>query len=211
MKKIDMTKGKILRILISIAIPLVLSNLMNMAYNFTDMYWVGKVGTESLSALGTAGLYIWLSAGVIMVSKVGTEIYLAQAVGRKDDSEIKAYAINGIKLGLLISFAYTFIVVVFRDQLINIFDLELVTAGFAKEYLIFGGIAIFFMMMNQLYMSVFQSLGNTKIIFLYISIGLVANMILDPLFILTFNMGVTGAAVATLIGSLLPFILFTIT
>ncbi|MGL5021012.1 MAG: MATE family efflux transporter, partial [Mycoplasmatales bacterium] len=45
----------------------------------------------------------------------------------------------------------------------------------------------------------------------YISIGLVANMILDPLFILTFNMGVTGAAVATLIGSLLPFILFTIT
>ena len=210
MKHRDMTKGNVAKILIIIAMPVILSNLMNMAYNFIDMYWVGKINEQALGALGTAGLFIWLSNGVIMLSRIGLEVLLAQALGEKKLDKAKRVATNGIKYGIIIALLFSLFIIFNRSWLIDIFNLLPAESEMAKVYLVYGGASIFFMMMNQVYMSLFQSLGKTMYIFIFMVIGLVTNMILDPFFIFGLELGIEGAALATLIGSAIPAILFTL-
>ncbi|MGL4383237.1 MAG: MATE family efflux transporter, partial [Bacilli bacterium] len=80
----------------------------------------------------------------------------------------------------------------------------------AMTYLIYVAPGVFFILLTQVYSSIYNGLANTKIVLAFITVGLILNMVLDPLFILTFNQGVQGAAIATSISGAVPCILFTI-
>ena len=68
--RIDLTSGSIVDKLIKLAIPIMGTSFIQMAYNLTDMMWVGKIGSSAVAAVGTAGFYPWLASALIMISRV---------------------------------------------------------------------------------------------------------------------------------------------
>lgn len=210
MKLKDLTYGKILKNLLIIALPLTLTNVINMAYNLTDMYWIGQVGYQAVTAIGTAGLFLWLAYGFFQFSSSGTQIKVSHAVGEKNYDDVRYYAITGLKISTLVGIGYGLAIFVFRGFAIDIFRLPVAnTAIQAKAYLSIVSFAVVFQAINATYVAIFNGVGNSKMVLLISSTGLIVNMILDPLFIQVFNMGVNGAAFATLIASTVPTSIFT--
>lgn len=204
----DLTKGSIGRELLYLALPLMLANLVNIAYNMIDMFYIGQSGDEALSAVGTAGLYLWLASSVVFFSKQGMETLLSQSIGRGSIFESRNVMKTGITLNVIISTVYSLFVLVFATPLIHVFHLDSeVINSMGITYLRIASIAIWFMMINQNLMSVFQSRGQTKQVLVYNAIGLIFNIILDPILIMTLGLGAAGAAIATVIANLIVFVI----
>lgn len=211
MKKIDLSKGSIIKGLLILSLPLILTNLLNLAYTWADMFWIGKLGTSQQSAVGTAGLYYWLSAGVIGLVKIGTEVSIAQNVGDNRPKIVEKYAQTGFKLAIFVAGIFSLSLLLFNEFYIGIFNIQDVqTQIYAQNYLFYLSPGVFASMMTLICFAIFQGSGNTKIVLNYTAIGLIINMILDPLFIFTFNMGVAGAAIATTLSLSLIVILFVV-
>ncbi len=207
MAKVDLTEGKILNKLFKLALPIILTGFMETAYNLVDMFWIGRLGTASVAAVGTAGFYIWLSGAFIYLVRTGTEIKVAQRTGEKEHGVAKGYTRAGILLSIIIGFIFSVALLVFRVPLIELFrieDAEVVESGIV--YLAFITPGIFFSFVSKVITGAFNGRGKSKIPFNANVFGLVANIVLDP--ILIFGMfgfpalGVIGAALATTLSQL---------
>lgn len=95
LKHIDLLHGKILTSLTSLALPIMATSLVQTAYNLTDMVWVGRVGSHAVTAVGTAGMYIWLSGGVVTLARMGGQIKVAHSLG-KGEAQAAEYARGAI-------------------------------------------------------------------------------------------------------------------
>ena len=136
-KKIDLTEGGIVEKLVKIAIPIMATSFIQIAYNLIDMMWVGKNGSNSVAAVGTAGFYPWLAMAFVMFSKIGGEVKVAQSMGEKNTKEVKSYIKSSIELNVFLSITYTLVLILFNKQLIDIFnlgDLEVITMS--RQYLV---------------------------------------------------------------------------
>jgi putative MATE family efflux protein len=210
MKVKDLTYGAILKNLLIIALPLTITNVINMAYNLTDMFWVGQLDYQAVTAIGTAGLFLWLAYGFFQFASSGTQIKVSHAVGEKNYDDVRYYAITGLKIAAIVGLTYAVVIFFFKDFAIDIFGLKtLETANRAKSYLSIVSFAVIFQAINTTYVSIFNGVGNSKMVLIISSSGLVVNMILDPLLIHGLGMGVSGAAWATLLASTVPTMIFT--
>lgn len=214
-KRKDLTEGSIVKGLISLSLPIMGTSFLQMAYNMTDMIWLGRVGGKAVAAAGTAGFYMWLSFAFIIITKVGGEIKVSQSIGKKDFAESKDYAKTAIQLTVIISILYFIFVQVFKYPLISFFKID--DAYVVKEavsYLNIVSYGFIFAFINPLLTGMFNSYGDSKTPFYLNTIGLIANMILDPVLILGYfgvkPMGVFGAGLATIIAQLVVTLAFLI-
>ncbi len=213
MAKIDLTEGNIISKLFKLTMPIVLTGFMETTYNLVDMFWIGKLGTGELAAIGTAGFYIWLSAAFIFLVRTGTEIFVAQKTGEQDHEGAKEYARTGIFLSMIIGFLFCLIMLVFRFPLIELFriDDEKVVSD-AIIYLVFVTPGIFFSFISKVMTGAFNGRGKSNIPFVANVVGLVVNIVLDP--VLIFGMfgfpalGVIGAALATTFAQFVSLLVF---
>ncbi len=81
-EKVNLTHGHIGATLTKLALPIMGTSFVQMTYNLTDMFWVGKLGSNSVAAVGTAGFFAWFSFSLILLSKVGAEVFVAQHLGK---------------------------------------------------------------------------------------------------------------------------------
>lgn len=207
----DLTKGSIFKQQMKLAIPLVAASVITMAYNLIDMFWVGKLGTSELSAVSLAGQYFWFSIALIEFARVGTEIKIATNVGAQNQDKIRSYARNGMRIGIIISLAYSIITLIFAGKMIDVYNITNVqTHELAVMYLRTLSIGIFFNMFSMIFVAFFQGLGRTHELAKVLGLGLGLNIVLDPIFIFVFDLGVIGAAIATTISILIIFIIFVI-
>lgn len=212
-KKIDLTEGGIVEKLVKIAIPIMATSFIQIAYNLIDMMWVGKNGSNSVAAVGTAGFYPWLAMAFVMFSKIGGEVKVAQSMGEKNTKEVKSYIKSSIELNVFLSITYTLVLILFNKQLIDIFnlgDLEVITMS--RQYLVILAIGMIFYFINPVFTSIFIGLGNSSIPFRINTIGLIANIILDPLLIFGFGpidaLGTNGAGIATITAQIIVTCVF---
>ena len=190
-KKIDLTTGSILKKLLIVAIPTLLTSIVQMSYNLTDMFWVGKVENmgldpdEAIAAVGTAGFYPWFGFGLILLVKIGTSVKVSQAAGRNDMEEVKKIGNNGIVFMFALAMIYSMLGFFGADFYVAMFNSESANViSYATDYLrIMSLFGTSFFMVN-LFNSVYDGLGKTINTFLITASGLVLNIILDPLFIL---------------------------
>lgn len=205
----NLTKGSILKTLITLALPIMGTSFLQMAYNMTDMIWLGRVGSNAVAAAGTAGFYMWLSFAFVMVSKIGTEIKVSQSLGRGKREEAEKYGISGFQFNILVAVLYGLFIIIFRKGLIDFFNLsdEYVISR-AISYLSIVTIGMIFAFTNPMITGIFNAYGDSKTPFLFNTVGLVANMVLDPMLILGFDLGVKGAAIATIVSQLTVTVLF---
>lgn len=214
-EKVNLTEGHIERTLTKLAIPIMGTSFVQMAYNLTDMFWVGKIGSGAVAAVGTAGFFTWFAFSLILLAKVGAEVFVAQHIGRGDEEGAKDHARTAIHLTIILAISYRIFLILFRSNLISFFNLgDKNIINMAENYLVIVAAGILFMFVNPVLTAVFNGSGNSKTPFMINLIGLVANMILDPLMINGFGpfptMGVSGAALATVIAQAIVALVFII-
>ncbi|MGG0188049.1 MATE family efflux transporter [Bacillus rhizoplanae] len=209
MKKIDLTKGKVLPVLVSLAIPLIGSSLLQFMYSIIDMLWVGGLGSDAVASIGTATFFIGLGYSIQALVVVGTGIKVSHAIGRKNDLEAKSYIHSGMLLNAFIGLVFSGVLLLFGKHLIGFLHLN--NIGVEREAYLFLSISapmLFFSFFNILYARILSSYGNTKVALKISAIGILINIILDPIFIYSFKLGVLGAGIATLLANFIVFILY---
>lgn len=169
-----------------------------------DMIWLGRVSTNAVAASGTAGFFTWFGTALLMVPKIGAEVGVAQSFGRDDMESAKKYIKNTLQLDIIIALIYSIILIVFRHQIIGFFNLgDREVIQMAIDYLVIISFGLVFYFLNPVFSGICNGSGNSSTPFKINAIGLVINMILDPLMIMGIGpfpeMGIKGAALATII------------
>ncbi len=204
----DLTHGSILDKLLLIALPIMGTSFMQMAYNLTDMFWLGRLGSNAVAASGTVGMYLWLSMAFMVLCRIGAEIGVAQNVGKGDITEARRYAQTALALSVILGVAYGAIMLLLNRPLIGFFRIpEAVVVSDAILYLKIVALGIPPFFVAAAITGVFNGRGNTKIPFISTAVGLVLNMVLDPVLIHVAGWGIAGAAIATIFAQFVVAIL----
>ncbi|MDF2612329.1 MAG: mate efflux family protein [Clostridia bacterium] len=211
MKKIDLTEGSIIKVIIALALPIMGSSFLQLTYNLVDMMWVGRLGSHAVASIGSSGFFITLGYAINALVITGAGIKIAHAAGNKDEQGVTAYMNAGLMLNLAISLLYGMILLLFGKVFIDFLKLNHADVERnAYIYLLINIPILFFSFFNMFYTRVLGSFGNTKGAFKINALGVVMNIILDPLLIYSFKLGILGAGIATLIANMVMFALFNI-
>ncbi len=211
--RVDLTEGRITDKLIKLALPIMGTSFIQMAYNMIDMIWVGKAGSKAVAAVGTAGFFPWLAMAFIAISRVGGEVQVAQSIGKNDINSTKNYIKAAIEVNIILALMYTASLLIFKDGLIGFFNLgDSEVISMSKEYLVIVAIGMIFYFINPVLTAIFNGMGNSKTPFRINTIGLVTNIVLDPILILGMGpipkLGVAGAAIATVFSQFIVTVCF---
>jgi putative MATE family efflux protein len=200
--KYNLTLGPIFRKLFFISVPIMATSFMQMAYNLTDMFWMGQLSSASVAAVGTAAMYLWLSMAFVTIGRMGAEIGVSQYIGKGDEEGAKRFANNAFWVAVCLGVVYTLIMIVARGPLIAFFNIEdIQVVEEAKQYLAVSALALPLIFIHNIFTGVFNGFGNTKLPFYINTIGLVVNIILSPILIFAAGLGITGAALGTVFAS----------
>ena len=196
----DLTSGSPMRLILGFTLPTLFGLLFQQFYNLVDAMIVGKLlGAQALGAVGATGSINFLVIGFCLGVCSGFAIPVAQRMGAKDYPQMRRYAANAAYLSALIALALTVVTGVFCRDILMAMDTpaDLFEDANAYIFIIFMGIPVVFL--YNLLAGIIRSLGDsrTPVYFLALSAGL--NIVLDLLFILAFQAGVAGAAVATVV------------
>lgn len=213
---INLLEGKILPALSALALPIMATSLIQMAYNLIDMIWIGKIGASAVASVGAAGMFMWLSNGLATLAKMGGQIKVGHALGAQKKEDAASYAQSSMQMGIVFAVFFGILSVVFADGMIGFFQLNSTQViQDAKLYLMITCGLVIFSFMNQIFTGILTAMGNSRTSFIATGIGLVLNIVLDPLFIFGFGfipaMGVAGAAIATVLAQLVVMLLFVYT
>ena len=198
----DLLHGRIFPALTGLALPIMATSLVQTAYNLTDMAWIGRVGSRAVTAVGAAGMYTWLSSGIVLMARMGGQVKTAQSLGRGDREEARIYARGAIQMAVALAVSFALSVQLFAPALIGYFQLnDSGTIHSAEQYLRITCGLIVFSFLNQTMTGLFTAVGDSRTPFLANCVGLGVNMVLDP--VLIFGLGpfprmeAVGAAAAT--------------
>lgn len=209
-RTIDLTSGPIFQTLAELALPIMASSLLGTAYNITDMAWIGLLGSKTVAGVGVGGMYVWLSQGLVALPRMGGQVNTAQACGRKDYDEARSYAASALQITILFGVIFAAVCLLFLDPLIGFFNLTDPEAyEAAKVYMLITCGLIIFSFLNLTLTGLFTAQGDSRSPLMANFLGLVGNMILDPLLILGVGpfprLETVGAAVATVTAQILVF------
>ena len=212
-RNVNLLEGKIFPALTSLALPIMLTSLVQMAYNLTDMIWIGRLSAGAVAAVGASGMFSWLSLGLGIVASMGGQILVAQNLGAGDQEEAVSYARLSIQMGVCLSVLFGLFCVLLNRPLIGFFRLNSASVvSDARIYLVITCGLVIFPIMNQILTRLFTAMGNSRTPFLVNTAGMVLNILLDPLLIFGLGpipaMGVAGAAAATVGSQAFVFLLF---
>ncbi len=213
--KRDLTQGSILRALIVLALPIMGTSLVQMAYNMTDMMWLGRLGSNAVASVGTAGFLTWFGFALILISKVGAEVGVSQSIGRKDLDSVRSFARNAIQINLIFGVLYSVVIWTFKEQLIGFFklgDTQVINDAILYIKIIIPG--MIFSFLNPVFSGIYNGMGDSKTPFYVNGVGLIINIILDPVLIFGVGpfpvLGIAGAGIATVIAQLVVTLIYVV-
>lgn len=209
--KNGLIQGPILQELIKLALPIMASAFLATAYNITDMAWIGMLGSKAVAGVGVGGMYVWLAQGLVTLARMGGQVQMGQAIGRGDEESARKYATAALQMVMLFGVVFGGICLLFTDGLIRFYGLaDQVTIEYAKSYLRITGGWILFSYVSQTMTGLYTAQGDSRTPLKANLIGLVVNMILDPVLIFGVGpfsaLGVNGAAYATVIAQILVLV-----
>lgn len=201
-RQIQLTEGPILRSLVALAMPIMASAFLNTVYSITDMAWIGMLGSKAVAGVGVGGMFVWLSQGLSSLARMGGQVSVAQAVGGGKRDEASQYARAALQMAILFGIAFAIVCLLFSDGLVSVFRLgDTETNRYAVSYLRITCGLVIFSYMTVVLTGIYTAQGDSKTPLLANIVGLVINMVLDPVLILGIGpfpeLDVTGAAIAT--------------
>lgn len=191
-----------LPLIIRMSLPAIAAQLVNLLYSIVDRIYIGHiptVGTDALAGIGvTSSVIVLVSAFAQIVGSGGAPL-AAMALGSGDRERAGKILGNGFVLLIIFTLVTSGIAYIFMKPLLLQVGASEVTLGYAVSYLRIYLLGTFFVMITSGFNSFINSQGRPGIAMCSVLIGAAMNIILDPLFIFVFHMGVAGAAVATVI------------
>ena len=198
----NLTKGPILKTLTKLALPIMASSFLGTLYNITDMAWIGLLGAKAVAGVGVGGMFTWLSQGLSSIARMGGQVQVAQCIGREDKENAHRYAQAAVQMALIMGMIFAVVSLLFTRQMVDFFhltDIEAYEAAMAYTRIACGLIVFSFITVTLT--GIYTAQGDSRTPFLANLVGLMTNMILDPVLILgpgpLPKLGVTGAAIAT--------------
>ena len=216
-KVFNVTEGPILKKMLILAFPILLTTLSQIAYNLTDIFWIGRVDrigmveTNAVAAIGTVSYLTWFAFGFILIAKIGTSVKVSHAVGRNEIKDVNVFASNGLLLEATLGILLSVAILIFKNDYLAIFNID---TPQIKEYAlmyipIIGGFLFIQFIVNG-FIAINEGLGQTRINLSVLAVGFIFNMVLDPILIIVFKLGITGAAIATVTAQILTLLVFFI-
>lgn len=212
-KNVNLLDGSIISSMSRLAFPIMGASLIQMGYNLVDMIWIGRLGSGAVAAVGAAGMFLWMANGVTTVPRIGGQVTVGQKLGAGQQKEAAEYAACALRMGLFLGIIYGLICALFNKPLISFFKLnspEVIAE--ARWYLVIAGGLLIFFFLDQVIGGILAAMGNTVTTFRVTTVGLVINLVLDP--VLIFGLGpfprleVIGAALATVFAQMIVFLLY---
>ena len=200
--KQDMGTGSVGKLLARLAIPAVVAQVINLLYNIVDRIYIGhipEIGKDALTGVGLFMPILMLVNAFAMLSGAGGAPRAAIAMGQKDNDRAEKIMGNCFTLLLIFAVVLTGVFYVSAPTLLTLFGASEVTLPYALDYAriyILGSICVLVVMGMNTFIT---TQGFAKISMLTTVIGAVINIVLDPIFIFVLDMGVKGAALATVL------------
>lgn len=189
-----------------LAFPLVASLLLVMSNNLIDSIWVSGLGAAPLAALGFVTPLFMILVGVGNGIGGGINSLLARYVGAKDIKKANEGASQSLVLSIIITAIMTFAIIFFLKDLLYMMGSESVMS-YAMDYSKVLFACSFSILLPEMISGMFRAEGNIKRATVPMAVTAILNMILDPIFIYVFGLGIEGAAIATVIASTVSLLL----
>ena len=188
--------------LITLALPTILGMLVNVFYNMVDTFFVGQTGDSNQVAAVSLCMPIYLLLMAFgNIFGIGGGSYISRKLGIKDYDSVKKISSFSFYASIIVGFVSMAIYIIFMKDILKISGASPNTYQFSKDYLVIVAFGAPFVV-NQMAMGqIVRAEGSSKEAMIGMMIGTVVNIVLDPIMILYMNMGVAGAALATIIGN----------
>ncbi|SFS74207.1 MATE family efflux transporter [Halostagnicola kamekurae] len=188
-RSVDVTNGELLKPIVFLAIPLVLTQLLQVAYNIADTFWVGRVGSDAVAAISFAFPIIFLVISIGGGFTVAGTILISQHKGANNDERVDHVVGQTMSFVLLVSLLASIVGYVFAPQLLTLVGAEAGSAvhGMAVEYTrawFVGTVTVFAFFMFQ---ALLRGWGDTRTPLYLMTVSVVLNVVLDPFLILGFE------------------------
>ncbi|HDK7159588.1 TPA: MATE family efflux transporter [Clostridium botulinum] len=202
-----MEKESISKVLLKLSVPAIIAMLINAIYNIVDTMFVGMLNnTSAIAAVSIVyPLFMFIGAIGVMFGAGGAS-YLSRLLGEKKKEEADKTLTSTIIIGCIFSLIFTVISIIFLDKFLLMYGATETIMPYAREYgytIVLGAI---FTIGTGIMSNTIRAEGNSKYSMIATCIGGVINIILDPIFMFRFGMGIKGAAVATVISQIVSFV-----
>jgi len=204
-KPVDLSQGSVGRLLFSLSVPTITSQLVNMLYNIVDRVFIGHmepaatVGKLALTGVGVCMPLLLIVSAFAALFASGGAPRASISEGRGDRESAERILGNSFSLLLIASLALTALMLLFAEPILLNFGASENTIGYALDYIRIYALGTVFVQMTLGLNAYITAQGFTTVSMKTVIIGAVLNIILDPIFIFIFDMGVRGAALATIL------------
>jgi len=205
--QLDFTEGKILKKMILFSLPMFFSNILQTSFQFIDSLWVGNLlGTTGLGAVSLSGPIIFTVLSFVIGLNGATLTVLSQARGAKDERRLKESLNAFVVVNLMLSGFFGVVGFLFTEQILRLMSTPESIMPLAKAYLQIHFVGILFLFGYNFIATVLRALGDSRTPVRFVLLSVALNAVFDPLFIHTFQLGIKGAAYATLFSQGTAFI-----
>ena len=190
--------GNMFQAILSIAIPVVINSFLQTMYNLTDTYWLGKIGTEQLAAINLVtpvqNIIMNFGSGITVAGSV----LIAQYIGAKDDENANSMANQIFACAMIFACVCASLCFILTPAIVHWLGADGNTLRYGNTYLRIVVLDMPLLYTINIFSAINQAQGNTVRPMLLNFLGIVINMVLDPLLMIVFDLNIAGAALATL-------------
>lgn len=201
-REVNLGKEPVKKLFWILALPAILSQVVNALYNVVDRMYLGhipNVGAQALTGVGVCFPIIMIISATAFLFGVGGSPRASIYMGKKDNDTAEKILGNCFTSLILVSIVLTILVLLFNEPILYLFGASENTIGFAQSYIRIYALGTISVMLTLGLNAFISTQGFSKISMLTVVIGAVTNIILDPIFIFGLNLGVKGAAWATIL------------
>ncbi len=205
-KEVDLGREPVRHLLFILAVPAITSQLVNALYNMVDRMYIGhipEIGASALTGVGVCFPLIMIISAFAYLLGMGGAPRASILMGKQDNKGAEKIMGNCFFALIIVSIILTVLVLIFKRPLLMLFGASENTIGYAESYMSIYAIGTIFVQLTLGLNSFISAQGFSKISMFTVIIGAVTNIILDPIFIFGFHMGVQGAALATILSQAL--------
>lgn len=203
----DLIKGNITKSLILFSIPMILGNLLQQLYNIADTFIVGQyIGSNALAAVGSSFTLMTFLTSIILGLCMGSGILFSMLFGAKQINKMKtSFFVSFVCIGVF-AIILEILCLLCIHPLLSFMNIPTDIYQDTYQYLMIIFFGIFFTFLYNYFSSLLRAVGDSKTPLIFLAIASLINIILDIYLIVSFQMGVMGAALATLIAQILSAI-----
>ena len=196
----DLTEGKISKVLLLFALPMIAGNMLQQFYNIADTLIVGRVlGTDALAAVGSAYTLMTFLTSVFLGLSMGSGALFSIYRGQRDESRLRSSVLHAFILIMAVTVLINAAVYIWLDEILAFLRVPHQVWAGMKEYLLVIFAGFIATSLYNFFSCLLRAVGNSSVPLVFLAVSALLNIGLDLLFMLGFSMGIAGAAFATVI------------